>query len=235
MFVKQFRYHNDNLAYLIHGKNDAIAIDGGAVHDICNFLEKNDLSLRYIFNTHNHSDHTSGNRDLMKATNAKYISINELIEEKKWMIEKKIIQIYQTPGHTMDSICFHLNHWLITGDTLFNGTVGNCFTNDEKSFVESLQKIKDLPDETIIYAGHDYVRPAMKFAKNHTINPSHIEDFLNVYNPIHVFSSLKQEKKHNPFLRLYCPEIKNLLIGHQLPVNTDFERFQSLKKIEIWD
>jgi len=234
MFIKQFRYHNDNLAYLIHGNINAIVIDGGAVNEICNYLSKTNLKLQYIFNTHNHGDHTSGNRNLLNATQATLISMNDL-RINNWAIEKTPIRIYETPGHTTDSICFQIKNWLITGDTLFNGTVGNCFTGDETSFVNSIQKIKMLPDETIIYAGHDYVRPAMNFAKKHAINPSHVQSFLSMYNPNHVHSCLKQEKEHNPFLRLDSAEIKKLLNDNQLPSSTETERFQSLKKIEIWD
>ncbi|MBF0451244.1 MAG: MBL fold metallo-hydrolase [Candidatus Magnetomorum sp.] len=236
MFIKQFKYHNDNLAYLVYGETAAVAIDGGAVKEICNFLSKKGLTLQYIFNTHNHGDHTSGNRGLLDATRASFVSVKDLVSpHNQWMIEQTPIIIYETPGHTRDSICFHINEWLITGDTVFNGTVGNCFTGDETTFINSLKKIMTLDDQTMIYAGHDYVRPAMKFAANHEIDVSQVQLFLEAYHPDHVYSTLKQEKSHNPFLRLNHPEIQQMLIDHGLPVKTETERFQSLKKIEIWD
>ncbi|KPA12191.1 hydroxyacylglutathione hydrolase [Candidatus Magnetomorum sp. HK-1] len=235
MQIKQFRYYNDNLAYLVHGKTDAIAIDGGSVNDILGYLSKNGLTLKYVFNTHNHGDHTPGNQRLLNATNARFISCKDLAASKELTFETTSINIYETPGHTLDSICFHINDYLITGDTLFNGTVGNCFTGDETSFVNSLKKLSALGEQTIIYPGHDYVQPAMKFAKNHEIESSRIQAFLESYNPKHVFSTLSQEKGHNPFLRLDRPEIQKMLINNDLPVKTETELFQSLKKIEIWD
>jgi glyoxylase-like metal-dependent hydrolase (beta-lactamase superfamily II) len=64
--IEQYRYGEDNLAYLIYGKKRAMAIDGGAWADILEFLSQNDLVLDYVVNTHDHYDHTSGNDELTK-------------------------------------------------------------------------------------------------------------------------------------------------------------------------
>jgi len=235
MNIKQFRYHNDNLAYVIHGESHAVVIDGGAVSDISAYLKNHHLTLKYVLNTHNHADHTSGNKRLLQATEAILIPVNQLITKKNIQIENLNIKIYETPGHTQDSICLHFNDFLITGDTLFNGTVGNCFTNDETSFVRSLQKIRSLPDNTIIYAGHDYVLPAMQFAKKNGLNKDAVDAFLATYNPKHIYSNLAQEKAHNIFLRLDSPESIALLQSSGLPHSNDTQRFRSLKEIEIWE
>jgi hydroxyacylglutathione hydrolase len=235
MNIKQFRYHNDNLAYLIHGTSYAIVIDGGAVDEILSYLDKNLLTLQYIFNTHRHGDHTSGNSRLLQSTDATYISVSTLIAEKKVQVENMNVKIYETPGHTQDSICFHVNDWLITGDTLFNGTVGNCFTNNDATFVNSLKKILTLPDQTIIYAGHDYVLPSMRFAKKNELNINAVDEFLAAYNSKHVCSSLLQEKAHNIFLRLNSTEIIQLLQSKGLAHKNEIQRFHSLKEIELWD
>ncbi|ETR74371.1 MAG: Hydroxyacylglutathione hydrolase [Candidatus Magnetoglobus multicellularis str. Araruama] len=235
MIIKQFRYHNDNLAYVVHGETQAIAIDGGAVSEILSYLKKHHLNLKYVCNTHSHGDHTSGNRQLLKATGATFVSIATLLSKNSWQIDNTLIKIYNTPGHSYDSVCFHINDWLISGDTLFNGTVGNCFTNDETSFVNSLKKIVALPDETIIYAGHDYAKPAMKFAKKLALNLPAVDAFLKTYNPQHVFSTLAQEKSHNIFLQLNTSEITDLLQSKGLPIDNEAQRFRCLKEIEIWD
>jgi hydroxyacylglutathione hydrolase len=57
--IEQFRY-GDNLAYLVYGKTDALAIDGGAWQEILAFLNKYSLTLTYVTNTHKHFDHTPG-------------------------------------------------------------------------------------------------------------------------------------------------------------------------------
>jgi len=235
MFIKQFRYYSDNLAYIIHGTSHAIVIDGGAVSDILSYLEKKQLSLKYVFNTHSHGDHTSGNNRLLQASEATFVSVNQLIDEKIIQIENINVNIFDTPGHSHDSICFHVGDWLITGDTLFNGTVGNCFINDYATFVTSLKKILVLPDHTIIFAGHDYVQPAMRFAKKYELNVNAVDAFLTTYDPKHVCATLAQEKAHNIFLRLNSAEIIALLQSKGLLHKNDMQRFQSLKEIEIWD
>jgi hydroxyacylglutathione hydrolase len=235
MIIKQFRYYSDNLAYIIHGTSHAIVIDGGAVSEIISYLDINHLSLKYIFNTHSHGDHTSGNNRLLQVAGATFVSESQLIAEKTVQIENININIYDSPGHSHDSICFHVGDWLITGDTLFNGTVGNCFMNDYATFVNSIKKILALPDHTIIFAGHDYVKPAMRFAKKYALNINAVDTFLSSYNPKHVCSTLAQEKAHNIFLRLNSSEITALLQSKGLPHRNDMQRFQSLKEIEIWD
>ena len=55
MKIKQFRYSSDNnLAYLVYGDKTAMAIDGGAAEEILSFIETNDLTLKYVTNTHSH-------------------------------------------------------------------------------------------------------------------------------------------------------------------------------------
>ena len=62
MKIKQFRYSSDNLAYLVYGDKSAMAIDGGAAEEILSFVETNNLTLKYVTNTHSHMDHTPGTK-----------------------------------------------------------------------------------------------------------------------------------------------------------------------------
>ncbi|AAK43233.1 MBL fold metallo-hydrolase [Saccharolobus solfataricus] len=65
------------------------------------------------------------------------------------------LKIIETPGHTMGSICIIANGYIFTGDTLFYGTVGRTdLGGSEKLLRESLEKLKKLPDEIIVYPGH---------------------------------------------------------------------------------
>ena len=57
MPIQQFRYHADNLGYVIHGSRTAMAVDGGAVSAILEFLDASGLSLAYVAVTHGHADH----------------------------------------------------------------------------------------------------------------------------------------------------------------------------------
>ena len=69
----------------------------------------------------------------------------------------------------------------------------------------------ELPDETVVYAGHDYVRDSLAFARRLEPENRAIGAFLRRYDPKHVFSTLAEEKKINPYLRFNEPGIVNLL------------------------
>ena len=121
---------------------------------------------------------------------------------------------------------------LITGDTLFNGTVGNCFSGDLKRFYDSIKLLMGFPGETIIYAGHDYVQESMAFAKNLEPDNRDIDLFLKKYDPEHVYSTIDEELKINPYLRFNESKIITLLKSKGLPVATEYERWESLMSIE---
>jgi len=229
--IKQLRYHIDNLGYLVYGNRYAMAVDGGAHGDILSFIKSCGLNLLYVANTHQHADHTSGNGALLHESNARLLLYEE-IQNAEIELEGRKIRVYSTPGHTADSICFHVENTLITGDTLFNGTVGNCFSGDMKGFYHSIKKIMSLSENTVIYAGHDYVEEAMNFARRLEPDNEYIEIFLRNYRPDHVYSRLTEELRVNPYLRFNERSIIDLLKRKRLPVKTEWQRWQSLMTID---
>ncbi|MDY6971001.1 MAG: MBL fold metallo-hydrolase [Thermodesulfobacteriota bacterium] len=228
MNVRQFRYSEDNLGYLVYGNTTAIAIDGGAVRNIVSFVRYNNLKLACVANTHSHMDHTSGNRALLEQTEAAFIPINTLVRKGTIEIDGEVIRVLHTPGHTADSLCFHLDNILISGDTLFNGKVGRCFTGDSYGFLKSIKTILNLPKETIIYGGHDYVEEYMAFARNLEPDNIYIDTYLAKYRPGHVFASLKDELRVDPFLRFNDERIISVLDRKGLPTRTESDRWKSL-------
>lgn len=232
MKIKQFRYSADNLGYLVYGETKALAIDGGAVDNMLSFLKSKNLELVYVINTHTHSDHTMGNNALLKQSNAEFLIIETLLQRKNIQLEKNTIQILHTPGHTDDSITFHFDNILVTGDTLFNGKAGRCFSGNFEGFLVAIKKLMTFPGDTIVYAGHDYVEEYMDFAKSLEPDNPHIRPFLEHYNPDHVYSTLDQEMKINPHLRFNDEKIIALLEQRGLGIKTEQERWMSLLSIE---
>ena len=229
--IEQFRY-GDNLAYLIFGKTEAMAIDGGAWQEIITFLETYNLKLKFVTNTHQHYDHTSGNEQLLRKTKTHFLSSSNLTDNQEITIDGEAVVVYQTPGHTSDSICFHTGNILVTGDTLFNGTIGNCFSGNQQSFYQSIKRLMSLPDETKVYAGHDYIRDSLAFARHLEPDNKEIDRFWNSYDPDCVYSTLSEERKINPYLRFNEEPIINLLKANNLPHATEWERWTSLMSIE---
>jgi len=231
MHIRQFRYGSDNLGYLVFGRKTALAIDGGAVAEILAFCSNRGLALRYIANTHAHDDHTSGNQALIRHSGAQYLGTASLAARRKIVLEDTPIQIHATPGHTRDSLVFATDHFILSGDTLFNGTIGNCFSGDLAAFYHSILLLLSFPDDTIVYAGHDYVAESMRFARLLEPENRHIDPYLEKYDPRHVCSTLADEKKVNPYLRFNTPELINVLKSRGMVADTAWHRWESLMQI----
>ena len=138
------------------------------VDEYIQLLKELDLKLVKVIDTHIHADHVTGASKLKQATNyttlmgehtpADAVEIkvkdNELIK-----IDGLKIKSLYTPGHTSDSYSFLLDNYLFSGDTLLiNGTGRTDFQNgSSKDAYNSLfNNILKLPEETLVYPGHDY-------------------------------------------------------------------------------
>ena len=228
MQVRQFRYSSDNLGYLVYGTHSAVAVDGGAAEAILSFVNQRGLNLAYVTNTHSHPDHRLGNQALLERSAARYLDFETLRAEEAVVIDGERLNVMHTPGHTQDSVCFYFKGVLLSGDTLFNGKVGRCFTGDAEAFFESIRKILQFPDETWVYAGHDYVEEYMAFARSLEPDNPNIDAYLEKYDPAHVVFSLGEEKKVDPFLRFDDEKIIGLLKERGLSVETSLDRWKSL-------
>lgn len=231
MVVVQLRYGDDNLGYLVHGDEFALAIDGGAAEEIMDYLKSKGLRLKFVTNTHSHRDHTCGNSELLRLSGAELINEEYLSRTTKIELEGESIGVMHTPGHTADSVCFSCCNVLIAGDTLFNGKVGRCFTGDLRGFFQSIKRILALPVSTVLYAGHDYVLEYLDTAAELEPDNAFIEEYRERYNPDLVRATLEEEIKVDPFLRFNEPEIVSILKDRGLPVDTEFDRFRSVMSL----
>ena len=168
----------DNYSYLIIDKinNTACVVDPSEAEPIINFIEKENINLKYILNTHHHFDHVGGNKDLKKKYNSVIIGykddssripeIDILLEDNQiWKAGNFEAKIMHIPGHTTGHICFHFSKekLLFTGDTLFSLGCGKLFEGTYEDMFKSLDKIKKLPQDTKIYCGHEYTLQNSKF------------------------------------------------------------------------
>jgi hydroxyacylglutathione hydrolase len=228
MYIKQFRYSLDNLGYLIYAGKEAIAIDGGAADQIEAFVKDNGLILKFATNTHSHADHTLGTSDLVKKLNSEYRDHRILVKKGKIFIEDQEISVLGTPGHTLDSVSFYTGTSLITGDTLFNGTVGNCFSGELDLFYASIKSLLSFPDDTMVYAGHDYVKASIAVARQFEPDNPNLDIYLEKYDSDHVHSTLSDEYKVNPYIRFNHQSIIDTLKRKGLPVDTEMKRWHSV-------
>lgn len=202
MFFKQIQQHSDNFSYIIADEDtkEAAVVDSSYNADeIIKIIKNQNLRLKYIINTHGHSDHTAGNTELTLIFGAKIVAHNKskvksdlfVVEGDVLNVGKINIKIIYTPGHTADSICLLVDHQkLLTGDTLF---VGECGRTDfpggnSKSMYDSLfNRLRKLDDEVEVYPGHDYgVKPSSTIGEekklNYTLQPRNLNDFIEFMN-----------------------------------------------------
>ena len=198
MFFKQIQQHGDNFSYIIADqktKEAAVVDPSYNAGEISRLLKTEGLQLKYVINTHGHSDHTAGNTELLSTFKAKLVAHNlsrlhpDLPVENNDTISigKISIQILHTPGHTNDGICLLIdNQIVLTGDTLFVGECGRTDlpTGNSKNMYDSLfNKLLKLNDDVKVYPGHDYgTKPFSTIGEerknNYTLKPRSLEEFI---------------------------------------------------------
>ncbi|ARM75567.1 MBL fold metallo-hydrolase [Acidianus manzaensis] len=191
---------NTNSYLLISNNEAIVIDAGGDMSELINYLKAKSITPKIIIATHGHFDHILGmpqlkkfypstlfiinekDIDLVKDSKRMAISLGVEMEEipfpdqfikdgNKIILNDEELKIIETPGHTMGSICILTKNSIFTGDTLFNETVGRTDLGGSTDFLKnSLEKLKQLPDELIVYPGHGN------------------------------FTTLGYEKLHNPFL-----------------------------------
>ena len=169
---------SDNYAYIIINNNSKTVgvVDPSEALPIISFLNKKNLKLNYILNTHHHFDHIGGNIELKKKYNAKVVGFDgdkhripgidiSLKDNENWVFGDSKLKVIHVPGHTLGHICFFFEKEKIvfTGDTLFSLGCGKIFEGDHKQMLDSLNKIKKLPKNTKIYCGHEYTYKNAEF------------------------------------------------------------------------
>ena len=199
VFFRQILQHGDNFSYIVADDTarEAVVVDSSFnAGEITRVLKTELLKLKYIINTHSHSDHTAGNDELRSVFGAsprtvahKLSKINPdiAVDDGDVIRAGNIpIKVIHTPGHTPDSICLLVDNKLLTGDTLF---VGECGRTDmpggnSKSLYHSLfNKLLKLDDYVEVYPGHDYgVKPHSTIGEekrsNYVLQPRSLAEFI---------------------------------------------------------
>ena len=192
----------DNYSYIIVDEIslNACVVDPSEAKPIINFVESNNINLKYILNTHHHFDHVGGNTELKKKYAAEVIGfrgdkdripeIDTLVDDLKiWKKDNFEAKIYHVPGHTNGHIAFHFfkEKKIFTGDTLFSLGCGRIFEGTYEQMFYSLKKFKTLPKDTEIYCGHEYT------LQNSNFCIAHDSDNLQLKNKI---TKIKEKLKN---------------------------------------
>ena len=221
MLVETIRCLEDNFSYILIDQNkNACVIDPSESAPIINFVEKNNIKIKYILNTHHHFDHIGGNKEIKKKYNAKIVAYKNdlhripdvdisLKNNQIWTAENFKSKIIHIPGHTNGHICFFFENEKIafTGDTLFSLGCGRIFEGTYEEMFSSLKKLKELPKETKIYCGHEYTLKNSEFCLKYDKNNKRLQKKINeIKNKVNnnvptVPSTIEDEIACNIFLR----------------------------------
>lgn len=254
MQVYRIAVLSDNYIFLLHDpqKNIAAVVDPAVAQPVLEKLEELDAELVTIFNTHHHSDHVGGNRELMQhfsnitvyggAEDRGRIPGQQVFLQEGDTVEfaDRTGKVFFVPGHTRAHIAYYFSPMageetgnLFCGDTLFAGGCGRLFEGTPAQMVSSLTKLRGLPDQTKVWCAHEYTLNNLKFAL--TVDGDN-SDLQQRFAEVKAARSLSQptvpsilglEKRTNPFLRWDRPALQ-LAVESLDPVQT-FARVRGRK------
>jgi len=230
--VEIFECLSDNYGYLLHDSETGAtaSLDAPEEAPIRAALKRTGWTLTDIFITHHHGDHTDGIAGLKsdfgvkvtgpRAENDKITGLDHLVSGGDTVkLGKTTFNIYDAPGHTLGHIVFHdpAGKHLFTADALFSLGCGRMFEGTPGPMWAGLRALRELPDDTLIYCGHEYTAANAAFALS--IDPDNAalqarSDEVSSQRAANAFTipvTLGAEKAINPFLRADDPEMAALM------------------------
>ena len=221
-------YRNFNYLIACPESGEALAVDPLDHAKCLNAAKDAGWEITQVLNTHEHGDHIGGNRQVIAATGAKLLA-HAGAKDKIPGIDRGLaagdvirvgktveLETLDTPGHTMSHVCLRAHTdtpALFCGDTLFNAGAGNCHGGGHPNalyhtFASQLAK---LPDETLIYPGHDYIANNLKFTLDREPDNARAPALLGEVEDQDpnqaLVSTLGLEKEINTFFRLHSPSV----------------------------
>lgn len=244
---------SDNYVFLLYDshKKQAAVVDPAVATTVIREIEKLGAELIAIFNTHHHWDHVGGNHELLaRFPQATVYGGKEdkgrIPHQQVFLQEGDTVEfagrqayIYHVPGHTKGHIAYYFppsqgeEGELFCGDTLFAGGCGRLFEGTPAQMVQSLNKLRNLPDSTRVWCAHEYTLKNLQFAL--TVDQDN-EILRQRYQQVAedrrknlptIPSTIGLEKLTNPFLRWDNPSIKST-IGLEEPERV-FARLRGMK------
>ncbi|KAM9980460.1 hypothetical protein ACTFIZ_001251 [Dictyostelium cf. discoideum] len=231
--------NKDNYSYLVIDEKNkvAVAIDPCEPNKVISALSSisNDIKIDSVFTTHHHWDHAGGNnliKTIIKDINVygrdeRFEGITKKLENNEVLkIGSLKIKTLDAPAHTSSHVLYLIEDEnepnqvksLFTGDTLFIGGCGRLFEGNPEQMYNALYNvIGKLPDDTLVYVGHEYTLKNLEFAKT-LESANENKELYNFYDQCKeklangkftVPSSIAQEKLINPFMRCHLPSIYN--------------------------
>ena len=242
----------DNYVWCLALDKQACVVDPGDAGPVLDYLQENGLQLGGILVTHHHWDHVNGIKKLVRAYPASRVwapaaeSIPDCSDPvaagdriaTPLGLEFEVIDL---AGHTAGHIGFFAadaqpDPLIFCGDTLFSAGCGRLFEGTPQQMYNSINRIKNLSKNLIIYCTHEYTRANLEFAQAVNPNNSAISNYqqevdaMRADNMPTLPTTLELELKINPFLRVSDPDIVNQITKkYGKPPLSDEESFAMLR------
>lgn len=202
-----------NYIYLFEWKEGVVfCVDPSSSQEVEEGLKGRSLS--HILLTHHHWDHIGGVQELKEHWGARVIaprddrfsSVDQWVEGgDEVRFDTLSLQVIATPGHTSTHVSFYSPQMGVAfvGDTLFLAGCGRLFEGSAAEMWSSFKKLRALPNETLLYCGHEYTQSNLAFAL--TLDPSDEAVRERLHQCRHVPTvpgTLGEEKRTNPFMRV---------------------------------
>lgn len=248
--VRRIHAFDDNYIWLIGCRdNHHVAIvDPGDADPVIARLEQDDLQPVAILITHHHGDHTGGVKELVQRyeipvygpAHERIPALTHAVGEGDTVTLNPCglrFKVLDTPGHTRGHVCYVGHNALFCGDTLFTAGCGRLFEGTAEQMYASLEKLRALPDETVVYCAHEYTQANLAFAvvaePHNPATRERLEEVrrLRAGHRDTVPALLGLEKQTNPFLRSHLPELiqaAEAFAGH--PLRTPAEVFATVRR-----
>lgn len=228
LIVDVFSARSDNFGYLVHDEatGRTAAIDAPEAGPIRNALLHRGWTLTDIFITHHHVDHVEAIPELKAAFGARVVGPREEADRIEGLDElvgdgdtialgETRFEVMAMPGHTLGHVVFYNREGghLFSADALFSLGVGRMFEGTPGPMWAGLKRLRDLPDETLVYCGHEYTQSNARFAlsidpDNEALRARAAEvDQLRAAGKATIPFNLGEDKRANPFLRADVPEL----------------------------
>lgn len=208
----------DNYSYLIEDTQEktCVVVDPAEAGPVNAEIDRLGLKPVMLWNTHHHADHIDGNAGVLeKAGNipvfgsagdkGRIAQLTQLLKAGD-IVEfgGDKVRVLEIPGHTLGHIAYYLpSGHLFSGDLLFGYSCGKVFEGTMEQMYDSVRQVGELPDDTLIYCGHEYTLNNRKFAEHvEPDNPHHTARRGLEMEPPTVPLKLALEKQTNPFLRV---------------------------------
>ncbi|GHE19497.1 hydroxyacylglutathione hydrolase [Halomonas urumqiensis] len=211
----------DNYIWLLRQDSspDVCVVDPGDAAPVIDLLEREKLTLGTILITHHHHDHTGGLATLIERYSPRVIGpcnpdiagIQERVADgDEVRVMGRQFEVHEVPGHTLDHIAFFtagIPPLLFCGDTIFSAGCGRLFEGSPEQMHGSLERLATLPDDTLVFAAHEYTLANLRFALAADPHNPDVTQAMEECQRARELdrptlpSSLGREKRINPFLR----------------------------------